>query len=93
MSDSFGEGRKVGAWFGGEGLEESDETEREEGCQEEGVALREIVVPGVAAVEDGEGLGDVEVEEAERRKGPLLVVETVDDEREAEDQDPDEQLA
>ena len=39
--------------------------------------MREVVVPGIAAVEDGEGLRDVEVEEAEGWESPLVVVEAV----------------
>lgn len=35
-------------------------------------------MPIVAAVEDGNGFGEVEVEKAEGRESPLLIVETVD---------------
>ena len=64
---------------------EADEGEGEDGGEEEGVALREVVVPGVAAVEDGEGLREVVVEEAEGREGPGAVVEAIDDGGEEED--------
>jgi hypothetical protein len=40
--------------------------------------LGEVVVPVVSAVEDGEGSGDVVVEEAEGWEGPLAVVESID---------------
>lgn len=36
-------------------------------------------MPVVSSVMDGEILSEVEIEEAERWKGPLLVVEAVDD--------------
>lgn len=39
--------------------------------------MGEVIVPVVLAVEDGEGLGDVEVEEAEGWEGPGLVVVAV----------------
>lgn len=35
-------------------------------------------MPIIAAIEDGEGLCDVIVEKSQRGKGPLLVVETID---------------
>ena len=34
-------------------------------------------MPIVAAVEDGDGPGEVEVEKAEGRESPLLIIETV----------------
>ena len=46
---------------GVEGLVKADEAEGDEGGQEERVALGEVVVPWVAAVEDWEGLRDVKV--------------------------------
>ena len=57
-----------------EGLVNAREAERDEGRQEKRVALGEVVVPWVAAVEDGERLRDIKVEEAEWWKGPLLIV-------------------
>ena len=43
-------------------------------------------MPGVAAVEDGEGLREVVVEEAEGGEGPGLVVDAVDEGGEEEDE-------
>ena len=43
------------------GLVEADETEGDEGRQEERVALGEVVVPWVAAVENRERLRNVKV--------------------------------
>lgn len=64
---------------------DADEGEGEDGGEEERVALGEVVVPGVAAVEDGQRLRDVVVEEAGRGEGPGLVVDAVDDGGEEED--------
>lgn len=35
-------------------------------------------MPNVAAIEDGDGLGEVEVEKAEGRESPLLIIKAVD---------------
>jgi hypothetical protein len=35
-------------------------------------------MPIIAAVEDSDGLGEVEVEEAEGRESPFLIIETID---------------
>jgi hypothetical protein len=35
-------------------------------------------MPIIAAVEDSNGLGEVEVEKAERRESPLLIIKTID---------------
>ena len=40
--------------------------------------MRNVIMPDVAAVEDGDGLGEVEIEKAEGREGPLLIIEAVD---------------
>lgn len=56
---------------------EADDTEGEESSEEERVALSQVVMPVVAAVEDCEGLGDVEVEEAVGWEGPFLVVAAI----------------
>ena len=53
---------------------EADDAERKESGEKKGVALSEVVVPAIAAVEDCEGSGDIEVEEAVGWKGPFLVV-------------------
>lgn len=66
-------------------MKQGGDGEGEVGRAEERDALEEVVVPGVAAVEDGEGLGDVEVEPVVRRKGPEGKVEPVCEEREAHD--------
>ena len=64
-----GGGGIVGRVVGGkEGGVDSDDGEGEESCEEEGKAFCQVVVPPVFAVEDGEGLGDVEVEKAEGGK-------------------------
>jgi len=49
-------------------------------------------MPGIATVEDGEGLRDVEVEEAEGWQCPLLVIDAIDECRKCEDKDPDDRL-
>lgn len=41
-------------------------------------------MPIVTAIENGEGFGEVEVEKAEGRESPLLIVETVDQRRECQ---------
>lgn len=46
-------------------------------------------MPGIATVEDGERLRDVEIEEAERWQGPLLVVDAIDECRKCEHEGPD----
>ena len=71
----------------------SIDAEREEGSEEEGVALREVVVPGIAAVEDGQRLRDVEIEKAEGRKGPLVVVNAVHKGRDGEYEGSDKRIS
>lgn len=66
-------------------MNQADGSKRESGSKQEREALREIVMPRVAAVEDRERLGNVEVEEAERWESPLMVVEAIDEDREQED--------
>lgn len=50
-------------------------------------------MPGVATVEDSEGLRDVEVEEAEGWQGPLLIVDAINECRKCEDEGPEYFLA
>ena len=57
-----------------EGLEKTDDAEGEERREKEWVALSKIVMPGIATVENRERLCDIEVQKAERGKGPLLIV-------------------
>ena len=52
-------------------------SKREICCQKERISLREIVMPRISAVENGQGLSDVEVEKFEWWKGELLVVAPV----------------
>jgi len=49
-------------------------------------------MPGIATVEDSEGLRDVKVEEAEGWQGPLLVVDAIDECRKCEHDGPDDRL-
>lgn len=42
-------------------------------------------MPGVAAIEDGKRLGNVEVEPVVRRKGPEAKVQTISDNRKTDD--------
>ena len=52
----------LGEYGGGvDGLIKADEAEGDEGRQEKRVALGEVVVPWVAAVENGERLRDIKV--------------------------------
>jgi len=70
-------------------LVETNEAKGKDCGQEKGVALRQIVMPGIAAVEDSEGLRDVKVEEAEGWQCPLLVVNAIDECRKYEYKGPD----
>lgn len=65
---------------------ETDDAEGEERREEEWVALGKIVMPGITTIEYREGLCDIEVQEAEGWKGPLLIVEAVDDGRASNDE-------
>ena len=58
---------------------EAHDPKRKKGYQEKRVALGNVVVPRVATIEDGKGLGQIEVEEAKGRKSPLAVIQTVDE--------------
>jgi len=49
-------------------------------------------MPGIATIEDSEGLRNVEVEEAEGWQGPLLVVDEIDECRKCEYKGPDDWL-
>jgi len=73
-------------------LVETNEAKGKDCGQEKGVALRQIVMPGIAAVEDSEGLRDVKVEEAEGWQCPLLVVNAIDECRKYEYKGPDGSL-
>ena len=79
----------LGGGGAGYGAVDVEEGEREVGGEEEGVALGEVVGPVVPAVEDGKGLGDVEVQEAEGGEDPLAVVESVEERRDGQDEGPD----
>lgn len=70
---------------GRSGFVQTDERKGEEGSREQRDSLREVVVPWHVAVEDGEGLRDVEVEPFVGREGPEAKVEAVRDERYGED--------
>lgn len=61
------------------GRVEGDEGEGDVGREEEGKSFGQVIVPAVRAVEDGERLGDVEVEPLVGREGPDAEVETVRD--------------
>ena len=52
--------------------------EGEERREKKGEALGKVVVPIISAVEDCQGLGDVEIEKSERWEYPLAVVESVE---------------
>ena len=48
--------------------------------------MGDIIVPRTAAIEDRKALRDVEIQEAEGWKGPLLIVQAIDDSRAGNDE-------
>lgn len=67
-------------------LVKADDGEGEIGRQEKRISLKQIVVPVIAAVEDGDRLRDVEVKKSQRGEGPLVVIHAVDQSRQDEDE-------
>ena len=65
---------------------ETDDAEGQECREEEWVTLGKIVMPGIATVENRERLCDIEVQKAQRGKGPLLIVQAIDDGRASNDE-------
>lgn len=72
----------------GQRLEQCRHNKRDACGAKQRYALEEIVVPGVAAVEDGKRLGDVEGEPVIRRKGPFSKIESVSEDGHAHDKRP-----
>ena len=64
-----------------QGLPEPNDGERQRSGEKEGQTFSQVIIRAVGAIEDGQRLDDIEIEEPERRKGPLVVIESIGEDR------------